>query len=64
MSCEQMDKLPIRTNVLEKIKIFRRIMSLKTKISLKNFFIFNSTYCSREGEVKQPNTLIEFNNKF
>lgn len=25
---------------------------LKTKISLKNFFIFNSTFCPREGEVR------------
>jgi hypothetical protein len=24
---------------------------LKTKISLKSFFIFNSTFCNREGEV-------------
>lgn len=26
---------------------------LKTKISLKNFFIFNSTFCNHEAEVRE-----------
>lgn len=26
-------------------------MSIKTKISLKNFFVFNPTFCSEEGDV-------------
>lgn len=29
------------------------MLSLKTKISLKNFFVFNSSFCKHEGEVSE-----------
>lgn len=40
---------------------------LRTKISLKNFFIFNSTFCTREGEVRETlpgKDFVAFKNNF